>query len=141
MQSCFSDSSKRGQLHDTKSKSSGRVNTLGQVAVRFHHNPKRLEHWFNKAQLDLVNRKCRTSEPQRPIFDREKCASISSPRLHIAIHICGSRGDVQPFIPIAKLLQAPPYGHRVRICTHPAFKEFVVSRVRIYLASSNIYDC
>jgi UDP:flavonoid glycosyltransferase YjiC (YdhE family) len=48
--------------------------------------------------------------------------------LNIAILIVGSRGDVQPFIPIAQLLSKPPYGHRVRICTHPAFKDFVESQ-------------
>ncbi|KAG9230525.1 hypothetical protein BJ875DRAFT_384927 [Amylocarpus encephaloides] len=47
------------------------------------------------------------------------------PRINIAIFIVGSRGDVQPFIPIAQLLSQPPYNHRVRICTHPVFKPFV----------------
>jgi sterol 3beta-glucosyltransferase len=47
------------------------------------------------------------------------------PRLNIAIHIVGSRGDVQPFVAIGQILQKPPYGHRIRICTHPVFKDFV----------------
>lgn len=47
------------------------------------------------------------------------------PRLNIAIHIVGSRGDVQPFIAIGKVLQKEPYNHRVRLCTHPVFKNFV----------------
>jgi len=47
------------------------------------------------------------------------------PKLNIAIHIVGSRGDVQPFIGIGRILQKEPYGHRVRICTHPMFKDFV----------------
>ncbi|KAH7029597.1 glycosyltransferase family 28 domain-containing protein, partial [Microdochium trichocladiopsis] len=54
--------------------------------------------------------------------------SAANPRLNIAIHIVGSRGDVQPFIPIAQLLSRPPYNHRVRICTHPVFKDFVESK-------------
>jgi hypothetical protein len=48
-----------------------------------------------------------------------------SPRLNIAIHIVGSRGDVQPFVAIGQILQKPPYSHRIRICTHPVFKDFV----------------
>lgn len=32
---------------------------------------------------------------------------------------------MQPFIAIAKCLQAGEWGHRVRICTHPVFKGFV----------------
>ncbi|EHK98999.1 putative Sterol 3-beta-glucosyltransferase [Glarea lozoyensis 74030] len=34
-----------------------------------------------------------------------------------------SRGDIQPFLKLGKNLQE--YGHRVRIATHPAFKDFV----------------
>lgn len=48
-----------------------------------------------------------------------------SPRMNIAILIVGSRGDVQPFIALGKELSSPPYNHRVRICTHPNFKNFV----------------
>ncbi|KAK6582030.1 hypothetical protein PZA11_005727 [Diplocarpon coronariae] len=51
------------------------------------------------------------------------CAN--SPRLNIAIHIVGSRGDVQPFIAIGQELTKEPYNHRVRLCTHPVFKDFV----------------
>lgn len=46
-------------------------------------------------------------------------------RLNIVIQIIGSRGDVQPFVALTKVLQAAPYHHRVRIATHAAFKEFV----------------
>jgi sterol 3beta-glucosyltransferase len=123
MSSCFGSSQKPGQLNDTKSKSISRVNTFGQIAVKFHKHPKGLEHWVENAQRDLSNI-CPISVKRA--VTAHKITDIPVPRLHIAIHICGSRGDVQPFIPIAKLLQAPPYGHRVRICTHPAFKDFVV---------------
>ncbi|KAF1915267.1 hypothetical protein BDU57DRAFT_518153 [Ampelomyces quisqualis] len=126
MPSCFSDAPERGQLNDTKSKATGRVTTFGQIAVRFHHSPRRLEHWFKSVQGDIA------SNLQACAVSKRRCAAThedetSAPRLHVAIHICGSRGDVQPFIPIAKILQAPPHGHRVRICTHPAFKDFVES--------------
>ncbi|KAF2025017.1 UDP-Glycosyltransferase/glycogen phosphorylase [Setomelanomma holmii] len=112
----------RDHLHDSKSRTTGRVNTLGQIAVKFHHDPKRLERWFRHAQEDSA--KAETTALERAKFARQK-SRLPASRLNIAIHICGSRGDVQPFVPIAKLLQAPPHGHRVRICTHPAFKDFV----------------
>ena len=32
---------------------------------------------------------------------------------------------MQPFIPVAQILSKPPYSHRVRICTHPVFKDLV----------------
>ena len=47
------------------------------------------------------------------------------PPLAIAMLIVGSRGDVQPFIPIARRLALD--GHRVRLATHAVFREFVES--------------
>ena len=46
------------------------------------------------------------------------------PRLNIVIMVIGSRGDIQPFLKIGKVLQEE-HGHRVRIASHPAFKNFV----------------
>lgn len=129
----FSSKQRHGQYHDEKAQSTGRVNTFGQVAINFHRNTAHLKYWFDKVQNDAaVNCSAQRARPRRGStvlvdeFINEKGTS-ARPRLNIAIHICGSRGDVQPFIPIAKILQAAPHGHRVRICTHPAFKDFVVS--------------
>ncbi|XP_043809311.1 sterol 3-beta-glucosyltransferase UGT80B1 isoform X2 [Manihot esculenta] len=47
------------------------------------------------------------------------------PRLKIAILVAGTRGDVQPFLAIAKRLQE--FGHHVRLATHANFKSFVRS--------------
>ncbi|ESW15541.1 hypothetical protein PHAVU_007G080800 [Phaseolus vulgaris] len=49
----------------------------------------------------------------------------SVPRLQIVILVVGTRGDVQPFLAIAKKLQE--YGHHVRLATHANFKIFVKS--------------
>ncbi|EFW99411.1 udp-transferase [Grosmannia clavigera kw1407] len=46
------------------------------------------------------------------------------PRLNIVIMVIGSRGDAQPFLKIGKVLKEQ-YGHRVRIATHPAFRDFI----------------
>jgi hypothetical protein len=40
------------------------------------------------------------------------------------IQIVGSRGDVQPFVALGKVLK-DTYGHRVRIATHATFQKFV----------------
>jgi hypothetical protein len=45
------------------------------------------------------------------------------PRLAIVILIVGTRGDVQPFIALAKALLR--FGHRVRLATHETFRKFV----------------
>ena len=73
--------------------------------------------------------------PQRPGFSRATTASTAStspsvydrlplPKLNIVVMVIGSRGDIQPFLKIGKLLKEQ-HGHRVRIATHPAFKKFV----------------
>ncbi|KAL8662643.1 MAG: hypothetical protein Q9168_008223, partial [Polycauliona sp. 1 TL-2023] len=46
------------------------------------------------------------------------------PKLNIVVMVIGSRGDIQPFLKLGKLLKED-HGHRVRIATHPAFKTFV----------------
>lgn len=48
----------------------------------------------------------------------------STPILNVVIMVIGSRGDIQPFLKIGKLLKED-HGHRVRIATHPAFRKFV----------------
>jgi UDP:flavonoid glycosyltransferase YjiC (YdhE family) len=47
------------------------------------------------------------------------------PPLQIAILIVGTRGDVQPFVPIGQRLVRD--GHRVRLATHAVFRDFVES--------------
>ncbi|GAB7364733.1 hypothetical protein MBLNU230_g5532t1 [Neophaeotheca triangularis] len=46
------------------------------------------------------------------------------PPMNLVIHVVGSRGDVQPFVALGKVLK-DTYGHRVRLATHPNFKDFV----------------
>ena len=40
------------------------------------------------------------------------------------ISVVGSRGDVQPFVALGQVLKRQ-YGHRVRLATHPTFRNFV----------------
>ncbi|KAL0939913.1 udp- transferase [Colletotrichum truncatum] len=116
----------------------GNVGNDGRVKVRFHANPQKLAKWcqdFEGAfkarpggdkneELEETLQRRRTSEVLEKLRNNPP---ERNPRLNIAIHIVGSRGDIQPFIPIAQLLMKPPFGHRVRICTHPVFKDFVES--------------
>ncbi|SMY23427.1 unnamed protein product [Zymoseptoria tritici ST99CH_1A5] len=47
------------------------------------------------------------------------------PPMNVVIQVVGSRGDVQPFVALGKVLKET-YGHRVRLATHPNFKDFVI---------------
>ena len=50
--------------------------------------------------------------------------ALPLPKLNIVVMVIGSRGDIQPFLKLGKSLKEE-HGHRVRIATHPAFKDFV----------------
>ncbi|TID26462.1 Glutathione reductase [Venturia nashicola] len=49
---------------------------------------------------------------------------LPPPPLNIVVMVVGSRGDVQPFLALGKVLKET-YGHRVRLATHPTFKSFI----------------
>ncbi|CAI0652705.1 unnamed protein product [Colletotrichum noveboracense] len=49
---------------------------------------------------------------------------VPPPQLNVVVQIVGSRGDVQPFVALGKILKET-YGHRVRIATHKTFQKFV----------------
>ncbi|KAK8917728.1 Sterol 3-beta-glucosyltransferase UGT80A2 [Metarhizium anisopliae] len=51
-------------------------------------------------------------------------APVIQPRLNIVVMVVGSRGDVQPFLRIGKYIKEE-FGHRVRIATHPVFRDLV----------------
>ena len=59
-----------------------------------------------------------------PYHWRSPKDSAPLPRLNIVIMVIGSRGDIQPFIEIGRILKYQ-YGHRVRIATHPNFRKIV----------------
>ncbi|KAF9871095.1 udp- transferase [Colletotrichum karsti] len=128
------------QLHGERSETatSGNVGNDGRVKVRFHANPQKLAKWYQDFQgAFAAGPNGDENEELEETLQRRRTSVVlenlrldppaRSPRLNIAIHIVGSRGDIQPFIPIAQLLMKPPFGHRVRICTHPVFKDFVES--------------
>lgn len=102
-----------------------------------------LHHHLGSANRNGAKEDERVNEPRSPIRDlddgsrpslsRATTASTLAPsvydprpppRLNIVIMVIGSRGDIQPFLKIGKLLKEN-HGHRVRIATHPAFKDFV----------------
>ncbi|KAJ1693951.1 hypothetical protein LUZ63_010649 [Rhynchospora breviuscula] len=80
--------------------------------------------------LDLLNNEDATAQfedayTQPPFEETNGMVDFQNmPPMQIAILIVGTRGDVQPFLAIAKRLKE--LGHRVRLATHANFKEFVL---------------
>ncbi|KAI9830004.1 MAG: hypothetical protein M1826_005177 [Phylliscum demangeonii] len=46
------------------------------------------------------------------------------PPMNVVVQVLGTRGDVQPFIALGLVLKTQ-YGHRVRLATHPTFRQLV----------------
>lgn len=75
-----------------------------------------------RSQLDLLGTK--EHGPYVPPSLQTKPGATRPPPLNIVIQVVGSRGDVQPFVALGKVLK-DQHGHRVRLATHPTFRDFV----------------
>lgn len=135
MTSCFAPGKHRSLKRSTsKSEFDGRFNI---VVDKIHTKPWRKSIIEKKQKQSLNNEKDYFQQfSKRPNihlhthkddFDPLLDGFSGTPRMNVAILIVGSRGDVQPYVALGKVLQAHPYNHRVRICTHPNFKDFVES--------------
>lgn len=101
----------------------------GRVNIKIREKGRRFTDLLSPSLAKIhVARKATTvpelePEPQIP----EGLAAVGGlppPPLNIVIQIVGSRGDVQPFVALGKVLK-DTYNHRVRIATHPTFRQFV----------------
>ncbi|KAL8899916.1 MAG: hypothetical protein Q9207_005949 [Kuettlingeria erythrocarpa] len=106
-----------------------RVANDGRVNIEINQQSRKLSNLLVPAlrsQLDLqhdVERATLETEQARPIIGGVP-DQAPSPALNIVIHVVGSRGDVQPFVALGKVLKRR-YGHRIRLATHPTFRSFV----------------
>jgi sterol 3beta-glucosyltransferase len=81
-----------------------------------------------KAELDVTMPKIDESDPDCPpiLFDDPRASILNfkpSEPLRITCLTIGSRGDVQPYIALAKGLMAE--GHKVKIATHIEFEAWI----------------
>lgn len=90
----------------------GTVKNDGTVEVDFERSARFAPELFGPDELEEY---CSAG-------DEDERKAIAP--LQIVMLIVGTRGDVQPFAAIGKLLQE--YGHRVRLATHSNFKDFVL---------------
>ena len=91
----------------------------GRVNIKINQSsqklPNRLLHGFGS----------HTKPKETDITENIDTADYTPPPpLNIVMQVVGSRGDVQPFVSLGCILK-DNYGHRVRIATHPVFKQLV----------------
>jgi UDP:flavonoid glycosyltransferase YjiC (YdhE family) len=127
-------SERDGRLNISVSETAGNgyiAKTFGQTVQNHlgvpHKHASRDEHETDSSSEDHHTK---TDNESQDGFSDDAASIASSfhetikrPRLNIVIMVIGSRGDIQPFLQIARILKR--YGHRVRVATHPAFKEFI----------------
>jgi UDP:flavonoid glycosyltransferase YjiC (YdhE family) len=99
----------------------------GRVNIRINQLNRRLSQVFTPALRQQIQ-SVEDSSPPPPAYIPPSLGGEEGvpppPPLNVVIHVVGSRGDVQPFVALGKVLK-DTYGHRVRLATHPTFKDFV----------------
>ena len=96
----------------------------GRVNVRIDQHTKGLQSLLVPALRSSLNL---SSLPPPPPYVPPSLSGTGTkppPPLNVVIHVVGSRGDVQPFVALGKVLK-DQYNHRVRLATHANFKDFV----------------
>ena len=99
----------------------------GRVNIRIDQHSKKLSSLLVPAlrhQQELATQEQEPPPPYIPPFLGGDESTPPPPPMNVVIHVVGSRGDVQPFVALGKVLK-DTYGHRVRLATHPVFKDFV----------------
>ncbi|KAH7408766.1 putative glucosyl/glucuronosyl transferase [Phaeosphaeria sp. MPI-PUGE-AT-0046c] len=106
---------------------SARVADDGRVNIRINGLTRRASQIFTPA-LRQHAQSAQDDEPPPPVYIPPSLGGqegiFPPPALNVVIQVVGSRGDVQPFVALGKILK-DTYGHRVRLATHPNFKDFV----------------
>lgn len=100
----------------------------GRVEINIRQTSQKLSRLlaraFHKDTKDSRDTPSDSHSSRTPTL-KTKVEQGSPPRLNVVIQVVGSRGDVQPFVASGKVLKKN-YGHRVRLATHPVFRDFVI---------------
>ncbi|KAF2743049.1 glycosyltransferase family 1 protein [Sporormia fimetaria CBS 119925] len=115
-----------GQINDENNdlRTNAVVGADGRVDIRINQKSRRLSRILTST-LESESREGPSPPPYVPPSLTGAPGQASPPPLNVVIHVVGSRGDVQPFIALGKVLRET-YKHRVRLATHPVFKDFVI---------------
>lgn len=96
----------------------------GRVNININERSRRLSAILGQA---IDSQGIASSEPLPPPYIPLSLGGeggVPPPPLNVVIQVVGSRGDVQPFVALGQVLRRT-YGHRVRLATHPTFRNFV----------------
>lgn len=109
-------------MHDTSNK--GYLAKTLEATLRHHFLPKDKPATEQAPETRPTLLHAGTTSTLKTLASITPYVPEQIPRLNIVIMVIGSRGDIQPFLRLGKILQEE-HNHRVRIATHPAFREFV----------------
>ncbi|KAF4548462.1 Sterol 3-beta-glucosyltransferase-like protein 4 [Elsinoe fawcettii] len=101
----------------------------GRVNININQRSRRLSTILTPALHAQLEPSPSETEPLPPPYIPPSLGGEEGqtppPPMNVVIHVVGSRGDVQPFVALGKVLKET-YGHRVRLATHPVFHDFVL---------------
>lgn len=99
----------------------------GRVNIHINQLNQRLSRLLAPALHQDSKIDQQSGPPLPPYIPSSLCGDKTTPLppcLNVVIQVVGSRGDVQPFVALGKILKEK-YGHQVRLATHAIFKSFV----------------
>ena len=117
-----------GQVENEELGTNAIVADDGRVNIRIDQKSRALSQLILpqiQRQLTHAQEDPEPAPPYVPEFLGGAPGQQPPPPLNLGIQVVGSRGDVQPFVALGKVLKET-YGHRVRLATHPTFKDFVI---------------
>lgn len=127
-------SKRDGRLNISVNDTSNRGYLAHALGATVEHSLKKPFEHKDAAAATPSHEETTETKPKRPDYHAKLSAlsqrpaslvdTIPCPKLNIVIMVIGSRGDIQPFLKVGKILKEE-YGHRVRIATHPAFRKFI----------------
>lgn len=118
-----------GEIRSEKSGmgTTARVTADGRVDIRINNLNRRVSQIFTpvlRQQLEDVESSSTPASHDIATSPKRDRDALPAPPMNIVVQVVGSRGDVQPFVALGKVLKNT-YGHRVRLATHSNFEKLV----------------
>ncbi|PLB51339.1 UDP-Glycosyltransferase/glycogen phosphorylase [Aspergillus steynii IBT 23096] len=109
-------------IADDETQTQAEVTDDGRVDIVLNERANCLSNFFDSTLQPQQS----ADKPPVSQSQQHESSPLSPLALNVVIHVVGSRGDVQPFVALGKVLR-DRYGHRIRIATHAKFQKLVES--------------